>query len=143
MNFLLLCVSFLTVISFTTTKAQDRAPHGLVYEHPMAFSPSAYTFFHPKANPPSIQDPCEESNCSPLPIAATVESSLAEESRAKNEKSESKVGAGGIMGVIFGFMFVVLLAMGFYYLHSGVLKIIKLRNSDFAESEGKSTFAIT
>lgn len=119
MNFLLLCVSFLTVISFTTTKAQDRAPHGLVYEHPMAFSPSAYTFFHPKANPPSIQDPCDESKCSPLPMAATVESDLAEESRAKTEKSENRVGAGGIMGVIFGFIFVVLLAMGAYY---GVIK---------------------
>ncbi|KAI3826496.1 hypothetical protein L1987_00544 [Smallanthus sonchifolius] len=115
MNFLLVFLSFLTIISFTSTKAQDRAPHGLVYENPMAFSPSAYNFFHPKSNPPNIQGSCVESSCAPLPIAATVQSSLAEESKARNEKSESRVGAGGIVGVIFGFIMVVLLAMGVYY----------------------------
>ncbi|KAI3696960.1 hypothetical protein L6452_29616 [Arctium lappa] len=112
-HFLLLL--FVTVISFTNNRAQDRAPHGLVYENPMAFSPSAYSFFHPKAVPPSIQDPCDGSHCSPLLIAATVQSSLAQDSRSTNEKSGSKFGAGGIAGVIFGFIFVVLLAMGAYH----------------------------
>ncbi|KVI00216.1 uncharacterized protein LOC112520497 [Cynara cardunculus var. scolymus] len=112
-QFLLLL--FVTVISFTTNRAQDRAPHGLAHENPMAFSPSAYDFFHPKVVPPSIQDPCDGSNCAPFPIAATVQSSLAQESRSRYEKNGSKVGAGGIAGVIFGFVFVVLLAMGTYY----------------------------
>ncbi|KAJ0623631.1 hypothetical protein HanIR_Chr01g0034321 [Helianthus annuus] len=116
MNFLLVFLIFLTIISFTTTKAQDRAPHGLVYENPMAFSPSAYSFFHPKSKPPSTQGSCDESSCAPLPIAATVQSSsLAEESRPKNEKSDNRVGAGAIAGVIFGFIMVVLLAMGVFY----------------------------
>lgn len=113
MNLLLVFLTFLTIISFTTTKAQDRAPHGLVYETPMAFSPSAYNFFHPKSNPPSISGSCD--SCAPLPIAATVQSSLAEESKPRNEKSENRVGAGGIVGVLFGFVLVVLLAMGVYY----------------------------
>ncbi|KAI3511778.1 hypothetical protein L1887_18936 [Cichorium endivia] len=115
-HFLLLL--FVTLISFTTTKSQERSPHGLAYENPMAFSPSAYNFFHPKANPPRIQDPCEESGCSPLPMAATVQSSLAQESASKNEKSGSKIGAGGVAGVIFGFVFVVLVAMGAYFVVS-------------------------
>ncbi|MFS7897720.1 hypothetical protein Hanom_Chr01g00070241 [Helianthus anomalus] len=115
MNFLLVFLSFLAIISSTTTKAQDRAPHGLVYENPTAFSPSAYSFFHPKSNPPSTQGSCDESSCAPLPIAATVQSSLAEESRPRNEKSDNRVGAGAIAGVIFGFIMVVLLAMGVFY----------------------------
>ncbi|XP_071688199.1 uncharacterized protein [Rutidosis leptorrhynchoides] len=81
----------------------------------MAFSPSAYNFFHPNAKSPNTKEQCNESSCSPLPMAATVQSNLAEESVSKTEKSKSKVGAGGIMGVIFGFVFVVLLTMGAYY----------------------------
>ncbi|XP_076932877.1 uncharacterized protein LOC143598573 [Bidens hawaiensis] len=115
MNSLLVFLSFLTIISLTTTKAQERAPHGLVYENPMAFSPSAYNFFHPKTNPPSIHGSCDESSCAPLPMAAMVQSSLAEESRPRNDKSEDRVGAGAIAGVMFGFIFVVLLAMGVFY----------------------------
>ncbi|KAK9058581.1 hypothetical protein SSX86_023423 [Deinandra increscens subsp. villosa] len=115
MNFLHVFLSFLTLISFTTTKAQDRAPHGLVYENPMAFSPSAYNFFHPNTNPPTTHGSCGESGCAPLPVAATVQSSLAEESKPRNERSEKRVGAGGIAGLIFGFIFVVLLAMGVFY----------------------------
>ncbi|KAK1411965.1 hypothetical protein QVD17_32854 [Tagetes erecta] len=112
---LIVFLSFQTIISFTTTKAQDRAPHGLVYETPMAFSPSAYNFFHPKSNPPTTSGSCDEFSCAPLPIAATVQSSLDEESKPRNEKSENRVGAGGIVGVLFGFVLVVLLAMGVYY----------------------------
>ncbi|KAL8204725.1 hypothetical protein R6Q57_010348 [Mikania cordata] len=120
MNFLLVFLSFLLtmIISSNVAKAQERAPHGLVYEHPIAFSPSAYNFFHPKTKPSSIQGSCDESSCAPLPMAATVQSSLAEESKARHETSENRVGAGGIAGLIFGFILVVLLAMGVYYVMS-------------------------
>ncbi|XP_023733241.1 uncharacterized protein LOC111881081 [Lactuca sativa] len=112
-HFLLLL--FVTIISFTTTQSQERSPHGLVYENPMAFSPSAYNFFHPKANPPTIQNPCDETSCAPLPMAATVQSSLAQESASRNVKSGSKIGAGGVAALIFGFIFMVLVAMGAYF----------------------------
>ena len=106
----LLLFSFLSFLSITT--AQDRAPHGLAHEHPIAFSPSAFEFFHPVTE---AKNPCEASNCSPLPLAATVASSLAHESRSTPERSGSRVGASGIAGLVFGFAFVVLLAMGVYY----------------------------
>ncbi|KAI3793742.1 hypothetical protein L1987_36364 [Smallanthus sonchifolius] len=101
MSFLLI----LNLLFFTTLGAQDRAPHGLVHDNLMALSPSAYNFFHPN------EHLCEESNCSPLPLAATVQSSLAHESRV----GQAKVGAGCIAAIIFGFVFVILLAMGTYY----------------------------
>lgn len=98
-----------TLLSFLTiTRAQDRAPHGLAYSHPLALSPSAVDFFHP-----STQDPCAESNCSPLPIAATVASTLAHESKSPPE--EGRLGAGGVAGIVFGFVCAVVLAIGVYY----------------------------
>ena len=82
----------------------------------MAFSPSAYNFFHPKANPPTIQDSCDKSSCSPLPMAAsTVQSSLAQESVSRDVKSGSKISAGGVAGLIIGFTFVVFVAMGAFF----------------------------
>ncbi|CAK9174380.1 unnamed protein product [Ilex paraguariensis] len=97
------------------TRAQDRAPHGIAYENPVAFSPSAFDFFHPNTQQPSSENPCGASNCSPLPLAATVQSSPAHESRSKPNAGESRMGAGGIAGILFGFVFAVLLAMGVYY----------------------------
>ncbi|KAK9061535.1 hypothetical protein SSX86_018717 [Deinandra increscens subsp. villosa] len=97
----------LTLLFVTTLGVQDRAPHGLDHENLMALSPSAYNFFHPN----QLLGLCEESNCSPLPLAATVQSSLAHESRA----GRAKFGAGFIATIIFGFVFVILLTMGAYY----------------------------
>ncbi|KAL8247327.1 hypothetical protein R6Q59_008543 [Mikania micrantha] len=73
----------------------------------MALSPSAYIFFHPNQQ----LGLCEESNCSPLPFAATVQSSLAHESRV----DRANIGAGCIAAIIFGFVFLILLTMGAYY----------------------------
>ncbi|KAK2985425.1 hypothetical protein RJ640_006063 [Escallonia rubra] len=108
-----LLFAFLSLLS--VTRAQDRAPHGLNHEHPVALPPSAFDFFHPSNQQAGNKNPCAESSCSPLPLAATVESSLAHASRSKPERGGSRVGAGGIAVIIFGFVFAVLLAMGVYY----------------------------
>nr|XP_043634929.1 uncharacterized protein LOC122606025 [Erigeron canadensis] len=110
---LLLVVITLTLF-FTTSGAQDRAPHGLNHEYIVALSPSAYNFFHPNAQL-RVQYPCEESSCSPMPLAATVQSSLEHESKANGGKDVVNVGAGGIAAIIFSFIFVVILSMGVYY----------------------------
>ncbi|PPD83350.1 hypothetical protein GOBAR_DD19714 [Gossypium barbadense] len=64
----LLILSSLALVSIG--RCEERAPHGIAYESPMAFSPSAYDFFHPKT-------PCVASTCSPLPVAAQVDGSKA------------------------------------------------------------------
>ncbi|CAN1253202.1 hypothetical protein LINPERPRIM_LOCUS8256 [Linum perenne] len=93
--------------------AQGRAPHGLVYETPIAFSPSAVEFFHPKTWDPTVMmKPCHESSsgCSHLPMVAAQ---MAVEDQSK--VSSSRVGAGSIVGIVFGVSFVVLLVFGVYY----------------------------
>ncbi|XP_057954883.1 uncharacterized protein LOC131148938 [Malania oleifera] len=96
--------------------AQDRAPHGIAYENPMALSPSAYEFFHPKDQTSSAKKPCAESNCAPLPLAAQVEATQQHESKsATAQKGGSRMGAGAIAGIVFGFVFAVFLTMGVYH----------------------------
>ncbi|XVF05678.1 hypothetical protein REPUB_Repub05bG0193100 [Reevesia pubescens] len=110
----LLLLSSLTLLSIA--RGQGRAPHGIAYENPMAFSPSAYEFFHPKTQEPNTNNPCAASNCPPLPIAAQVEGTKALESKVSTQqKSGHRLGAGGIAGIIFGLAFAVLLTMGVYY----------------------------
>ncbi|XP_012471493.1 LOW QUALITY PROTEIN: uncharacterized protein LOC105788940 [Gossypium raimondii] len=100
----LLILSSLALVSIG--RGEERAPHGIAYESPMAFSPSAYDFFHPKT-------PCVASTCSPLPVAAQVDGSKA---LASKVSSGQGVGAGGVAaGIVFGLAFAVLLAMGVYY----------------------------
>ncbi|XWS28962.1 hypothetical protein CRYUN_Cryun25bG0116100 [Craigia yunnanensis] len=110
----LLLLSSLALLSIA--RGQDRAPHGIAYENPMAFSPSAYEFFHPKTEEPDTKNPCAASNCSPLPIAAQVDARKELESKVSTQqKSGHRLGAGGIAGIVFGLAFAVLLAMGVYY----------------------------
>ncbi|XP_022755638.1 uncharacterized protein LOC111303553 [Durio zibethinus] len=110
----LLLLSSLALLSIA--RGQDRAPHGISYENPMAFSPSAYEFFHPKTHEPDTQNPCAASNCSPLPVAAQVDATKALESKiSTQQKSGHQLGAGGIAGIVFGLAFAVLLTMGVYY----------------------------
>ncbi|KAF8397687.1 hypothetical protein HHK36_016608 [Tetracentron sinense] len=95
---------------------EGRAPHGLAYLNPRAFSPSAYEFFHPNTSTPDTYVPCAASDCSPLPLAAVVQATEAHQSQLSTPKtSRSRVGAGGIAAILFSFVFVVLLAMGVYY----------------------------
>ncbi|KAK7312565.1 hypothetical protein VNO77_36513 [Canavalia gladiata] len=107
----LVCIALLTI-----AKGQERAPHGLVYETPLAFSPSAYDFFHPNARKPETTDPCAASKCSPLPLAAQVEASQIYENKASaTQKGGKQLGAGGVAGIIMAVAFAMLLAMGVYY----------------------------
>ncbi|KAF5178919.1 hypothetical protein FRX31_031489 [Thalictrum thalictroides] len=96
------------------TPKTGRAPHGLAYENPLVLSPSAIEFFHPKssksnaANGPSLFSSSD----------AVAESTLAHESRLSTSNSTtsgSRVGVGGVIGIVFGFVLAVLLAMGVYY----------------------------
>ena len=112
-GFSLLSLVSLALVSIVT--AQERAPHGLVYENPEAFSPSAYNFLHPNERKPETKDPCAASKCSPMPLAAQVEATEIHESKASTPQgSKKQLVAGGVAGIIFGVAFVVLLAMGVY-----------------------------
>ncbi|CAH2060286.1 unnamed protein product [Thlaspi arvense] len=112
-TFLIFFLSSLMIIT-NIVLAQDRAPHGLAYETPVAFSPSAFDFFH--AQPKNLDttlDPCAESNCSPLPVAAKVQGASAKAQQSEiatmSIGSRSRVGAGCVVGIIFGLVFAVLM----------------------------------
>ncbi|CAL0332286.1 unnamed protein product [Lupinus luteus] len=93
--------SFLILLSLSLVIAQERAPHGLAYENPEAFPPSAYNFFHPNATKSETKDPCAESKCSSIPLAAKVEATQIHQSNGSAlEKSGKKLGAGVIVGAI-------------------------------------------
>ncbi|XP_074284990.1 uncharacterized protein LOC141610677 [Silene latifolia] len=100
---LVVCVSL-----FASAIAQDRSPHGLDNQKPVAFSPSAYEFFHPNVR----QDPCAKSNCSPLPMATQVH-----ETQSGAEKTNVRgVGVGIIAIPAFAVVIMLCLTMGIYYL---------------------------
>ncbi|GAU12944.1 hypothetical protein TSUD_97550 [Trifolium subterraneum] len=114
---------FLTLLS--TTKSQERAPHGLIYENPIAFPPSAYLFFHPNAKTPETKNSCITSKCSPLPMAAKVETNQKYENNEALQKGGKKqIGVGAVAGIIIVVTFVVLLAIGVYY-----VKVIRQSNT--------------
>ncbi|XP_042510934.1 uncharacterized protein LOC122086261 [Macadamia integrifolia] len=119
---LVFVLSLLTLLSLAY--AQGRAPHGLVYENPTALSPEAFDFFHPNTQQPNSQStPCVESDCAPIPqsatfssVSAVAQSTEAHENNLSDTKTTgSRLSAGGIAGIVFGFAFAVLLAMGVYY----------------------------
>ncbi|XP_027348470.1 uncharacterized protein LOC113860045 [Abrus precatorius] len=107
-----IALSFLFLVSIallSIATGQERAPHGLVYESPVAFPPSAYDFFHPNTRKPEARDPCTASKCSPLPIAAQVEATQIYENKASTmQKGWKKIGAGGVAGIIIAVAFAVL-----------------------------------
>ncbi|KAI3461435.1 hypothetical protein Pfo_018098 [Paulownia fortunei] len=102
---------FVILTFLSVSRAEDRA-HGLANESPMAISPEAYAFFHPNAQQPSTNNPCDSSNCSSLPLAASVQSTPAHKSAATGSRG---LGAGGIAGISLSFLFVCLIGMGAYY----------------------------
>ncbi|KAL2332039.1 hypothetical protein Fmac_019620 [Flemingia macrophylla] len=129
-GFSLLSLFSLALVS--SVIAQERAPHGLLYENPEAFSPSAYDFFHPNAKKPETKDPCTASKCSPMPLAAQVEAAEIHESKASTqEKGGKKLGAGGVAGIVFGVAFVVVLAMGVYH-----VRVTRRANISRAKANG-------
>ncbi|XP_060169348.1 uncharacterized protein LOC132600297 [Lycium barbarum] len=114
---ILLCLFFLP---------QERSPHGLVYESPVAFSPEAYSFFHPetqKQNSTTTESLCDNNNStsessgsSTFPTASSLQSNLAHESLSKpDEDGDKRMGAGGMVGIALGFGFAIVLACGVYY----------------------------
>ncbi|KAL5698946.1 hypothetical protein ACHQM5_029915 [Ranunculus cassubicifolius] len=111
---------FISMLPFSfLVSAQDRSPHGLAYESPMVLSPSAIEFFHPKATSttPNTLSPCADSNCVSYSSSnAVAQSNLAHESKFSTPNHDSsRVGIGGLVGIVFGFVLVVLVAMGIYY----------------------------
>ncbi|XP_057526861.1 uncharacterized protein LOC130805995 [Amaranthus tricolor] len=109
-----LCFLVLFSVSLIyATFAQDRAPHGLAYQNPVAFSPTAYDFFHPNGR---NQDPCVSSKCSPFPLAAQVHEAQAQSTAATAPRTHSGgIGAGAAVATIFAAIVIVCLAMGIYY----------------------------
>ncbi|KAG6778261.1 hypothetical protein POTOM_018115 [Populus tomentosa] len=98
-SFFLFCLSSLTILFIA--RAQDRAPHGLVYEKPVAFSPSAVEFFHPKTQP-NAENPCAaSSSCSPFPLAAQLgDTDQTQGKISTSPRGGKQLGAGGIAGVV-------------------------------------------
>lgn len=114
----LLLFFFSTSLTFLSISGaqQDRAPHGLANEDPVSFSPSAYDFFHATNQNPNTENPCGRKSCSPLPLAAQVEATEGYEGKVSApQNGRSRVGAGAVAGIVFGFAFVVVIAMGAFY----------------------------
>lgn len=111
--FVLLSVSVLHAVA-----VEERAPHGLAYESPVAFSPSTYDFFHPNTQQLPSKSPCGDSSssCSPLPMAAQVGAMDTQESRDSESRSGQATGRpGGVAGIVIGVALVAFLALGVYY----------------------------
>ncbi|XP_021887036.1 uncharacterized protein LOC110806468 [Carica papaya] len=114
-SFPLLLFSSLAIL-LAIARADERAPHGLVYESPMAFSPAAFDFFHPNRTEPAAKKPGDETDRS-WPQAAKVDATKAQEvtKTLPASKGGGRVSTGGIAGIVFGLAVLVLLSMGVYY----------------------------
>ncbi|CAN0916359.1 hypothetical protein LINGRAHAP2_LOCUS29667 [Linum grandiflorum] len=109
---------FSSPTSISIAMAQGRAPHGLVYQTPLAFSPSAVDFFHPNRQDPNmavVMNPCQESSgCSPLPLAAQM--AVQDQTKVSSSMSQSGgngngFGGGNIVGIVLGVSFLVFLTL--------------------------------
>ncbi|CAO2814346.1 unnamed protein product [Amaranthus hypochondriacus] len=105
LRFLVLFSTFL----ISQTASQDRAPHRLANQSPMAFSPMAYDFFHPNGN----KDPCTFSKCSPFPLAAQLHETQ-EQTTSRPRTHSVGIGAGAVVAAIFAALVIVCLAIGVY-----------------------------
>ncbi|VFQ98091.1 unnamed protein product [Cuscuta campestris] len=112
----------------STVTAEERSPHGVANAVPIAISPEAYAFFHPDtqrshnsttAREGLCSNNRSESECSPVPAASYVQSSLDHGSRSVNSGGRYMVGAGA--WVLIGLAFAALLAL------SGVLFVMVKR----------------
>ncbi|OVA10140.1 hypothetical protein BVC80_1591g49 [Macleaya cordata] len=116
---------FLSLSSFsiaqTTPDQGGRAQHGLVYENSVSFSPSAFEFFHSNSPKPDIAIPCVLSDCVSLPQSSVLSTDQSLEADGNKLTSgaqvnnKSRVGAGGVAAIVFGFVLAVLLAMVAFY----------------------------
>ncbi|GAB4825431.1 hypothetical protein Ancab_008304 [Ancistrocladus abbreviatus] len=116
---------FSLLLSSYVTRGEDRAPHGLAYESPVAFSPKAYDFFHPNAH----RVPCDD--CSPYYLATQVRASEAQKPQVSKK---NHMGVGGVFKVMIGIVSVLLLAMGIYYVMiTRKTKLNRANNSSVVE----------
>ncbi|KAI4373527.1 hypothetical protein MLD38_011646 [Melastoma candidum] len=103
---LMIFTSSLVILSLAV--AQDRVPHGLVYENPMAFPPAAFNFFQPDGRQASRNKPCGvSSSCSPLPMAAQVAET--KESHGDPDSGGNRIGAGTVASIVIGIATVAIL----------------------------------
>uniref|UniRef100_A0A6N2LC08 Transmembrane protein n=1 Tax=Salix viminalis TaxID=40686 RepID=A0A6N2LC08_SALVM len=112
--FLFFFFSSVTLVCFT--RAQGRAPHGLAHENPVAFSPSAVDFFHPRPQEPSGESPCA---ASPLPLPAqsvVVATDQARKISTSQKGGDHRLRAGGAAGFVLGVAFAVLMTVAVYHL---------------------------
>ncbi|GER34820.1 NSP-interacting kinase 2 [Striga asiatica] len=100
---------FLTILSYLGLSRAETRPHGIEFESPIAFSPDAYAFFHPAALSPGPA----AAQSKRLPLAATVQSTPAQESTAQS--SRHGLGPAGVVGLSLSLTFVCLVGMGVYY----------------------------
>ncbi|KAJ0967629.1 hypothetical protein J5N97_024546 [Dioscorea zingiberensis] len=118
----LLCV-WLTSSRFFRTSGQQqhpplqqRAPHGLAFESPVALSPSAFEFFHPNYPPNGA------AANAPLPVSMARADRVVESAweATKSSGGFRGPGAGGVVATVIGVACVVLVAVGisYYYLVS-------------------------
>ncbi|CAI9105092.1 OLC1v1003943C1 [Oldenlandia corymbosa var. corymbosa] len=127
---------FVILALSTIARAQDRAPHGLEYESPMALSPEAYDFFNPDAQPESSTEPCSTSDCTTLPEAATVQSTPAHESTSPPEEPKKPLRTRSIATVPIGLVFALILGMFIYY-------VVYTRQTNAARTKAAQQFQTT
>ncbi|CAL1404285.1 unnamed protein product [Linum trigynum] len=103
----------------TRARAQGRAPHGLAYEGPVAFSPSAVEFFHPNNNNQLPAVTSGHPEAAQLATAAKTSTTNPDEqsnvASSRSGQRRSGLGAGAIAGIVFGVGFAVFMAMGAFY----------------------------
>ncbi|URD77877.1 hypothetical protein MUK42_03526 [Musa troglodytarum] len=112
-------------------RLQARSPHGLAFQEPMPFPPTAFEFFHPKLllPPASAPMPLAASSFYPAATSAKVRADEEEEEEAAGEHS-SPAGRGGVAAVALGLAFVVIAAMLASYV------VVVRRRSDVRRAKG-------
>ncbi|KAK1260713.1 hypothetical protein QJS04_geneDACA002436 [Acorus gramineus] len=117
--------------SLSIVHARDestRPTHGLAYQNPMAFSPAAFEFFHPDMpatkGSSSSNIPCKSNDCSPSSSQLSTFPRMAAKAQATQVHETAwslpgvkrgSVGVDWMVGIMCGITFIVLVAMGAYY----------------------------
>ncbi|WOL09611.1 hypothetical protein Cni_G18364 [Canna indica] len=113
----------LELMPFGADAAQRRAvelqsrtsPHGLAFENPMPFPPSAFEFFHPDVLLPPAASPIPLTSFYPAATSAKVRADEEEEESAagvlRAGRGRGVIGARGVAAVAIGLALVVLAAM--------------------------------
>ncbi|CAD5194979.1 uncharacterized protein LOC135652658 [Musa acuminata AAA Group] len=115
-------------------RLQARSPHGLAFQEPMPFPPTAFEFFHPKLLLPPASAPMPLASSSFYPAATSAKVRADEEVEAAGEHSSPAgsggVGASGVAAVVLGLALVVIAAMLASYV------VVVRRRSDVRRAKG-------